>query len=409
MNASRARGFPLFWAGRTASQFGDQITLLALPWLIADATASPLAVGALEAVAFAPMLLFGLPLGALADRRSRRRSMIEADVLRAILVASIPLTILFLDIGTSVALVLMITFFVGVGHALFEASAQAFLTDLVPPDEIVRANARLSLTEGLAEVVGPATAGVLIAVLGATGALAVDAATFALSAVALIAVTRVRERFSIDTSRMRTAIREGIQIVTRQRRLRTLTLVIGASNLGSGMVAGLIILFMQRTIGLEGWGAGLVYAVNGVGGIAASFVSQRLVHRFGISRTVLAGLTGAGAGFTLLAITTADWWFVTATTGMALIGLGVVTSFIASASLRQRIVPSELLGRVTTSYRTVVNGAVALGALTGGVVGEFVGVRVALLLGAGVYVSVTAVGFFTVLNSPDLPEIGEAV
>lgn len=133
----------MFWAGRTASQFGDQITLLALPWLIADATASPLAVGALEAVAFAPMLLFGLPLGALADRRSRRRSMIEADVLRAILVASIPLTILFLDIGTSVALVLMITFFVGVGHALFEASAQAFLTDLVPADEIVRANARL--------------------------------------------------------------------------------------------------------------------------------------------------------------------------------------------------------------------------------------------------------------------------
>ncbi len=404
MNAIRTRGFPLFWVGRTASQFGDQITLLALPWLIADATASPLAVGALEAVAFAPMLLFGLPIGALADRRSRRRSMIESDVARALLIGFLPLSILVLELGTSVAMVLVITFAIGVGNALFEASAQAFLPDLVPSDEIVKANARLSLTEGLAEVAGPATAGVLIAVLGASGALAVDAATFALSAIVLIALVGVRERFSIDTAPMRAAIREGLTFVTRHARLRTLTLVIAGSNLGSGMVAGLIVLFLQRTIGLEGWGAGIVYAVNGAGGVAASFVSQRLVARIGVSRTVLAGLTGGAAGFVLVAVTTAGWWFVTATAGMGLIGVGVVTSFIASASLRQRAVGAELLGRVTTSYRTVVNGAVALGALIGGVVGEFAGVRTALLLGAGIYVGVTVSAFRTVLNSPDAVE-----
>lgn len=401
MKAGHLRGFPLFWAGRATSQFGDQITLLALPFLITDVTSSPLAVGALEAVAFAPMLLLGLPLGALADRRSRRRSMIQADVLRMLFVGSLPVLIIGLDLDTKIAYVLVIAFLVGLGNALFEASAQAFLTDLVPPVEIVRCNARLSLTEGIAEVVGPASAGVLIAALGATGALAIDAVTFGLSATALVAMVRVRERYSTAAPMMRTAIKEGLRIVVHEPRLRALTLVIAGSNLGSGIVAGLLILFLRRTVGLEGWGAGLLYALNGAGGIAASVVSQRLVSRIGVGRTVVSGMIGGAVGFCLLAVTSESTWYLTATLGMVLIGVGVVTAFIASASLRQRMVPSELLGRVTTSYRTVVNGAVALGALAGGVIGELIGVRPALLVGAGVYVAVTVSSFFTALNAPD--------
>lgn len=408
MKAGHLRGFPLFWAGRTASQFGDQITILALPWLITDVTSSPLAVGALEAVAFAPMLLFGLPLGAFADRRSRRRSMIEADVFRMLLVASLPLVILLLGFGAHVPHLLVIAFLIGIGHALFEASAQPFLTDLVPQGEIVRSNSRLSFTESIAEVAGPATSGVLIAGLGASGALAIDAVTFGLSAIALLMVLRVREHFSTDRQRMKAAIKEGIQVVTRQRRLRTLTMVVGGSNLGSGIVVGLIILFLKRTIELDGWETGIVYAVNGAGGIAGSVVSPRLVRRFGISRTILAGLIGGALGLSLIALTTKQSWFVTATAGMALIGVGVVTAFIASASLRQRMVSPELLGRVTTSYRTVVNGAVALGALLGGAIGESIGVRQALLVGSGVYVAVTVAAFFTSLNSADPSEISTA-
>ncbi len=327
--------------------------------------------------------------------------MIQADVLRMLFVGSLPVLIIGLDLDTKIAYVLVIAFLVGLGNALFEASAQAFLTDLVPPVEIVRCNARLSLTEGIAEVVGPASAGVLIAALGATGALAIDAVTFGLSATALVAMVRVRERYSTAAPMMRTAIKEGLRIVVHEPRLRALTLVIAGSNLGSGIVAGLLILFLRRTVGLEGWGAGLLYALNGAGGIAASVVSQRLVSRIGVGRTVVSGMIGGAVGFCLLAVTSESTWYLTATLGMVLIGVGVVTAFIASASLRQRMVPSELLGRVTTSYRTVVNGAVALGALAGGVIGELIGVRPALLVGAGVYVAVTVSSFFTALNAPD--------
>lgn len=326
--------------------------------------------------------------------------MVEADLLRMVMLFTIPLSVA-LGLDTNLALVLAVAFLVGIGHALFEASAQAFLTDLVPRGEIVRSNARLSLTEGLAEVGGPLLAGGLIAALGATGAVTVDAATFALSALALIAVHRVTETVAPRSQAMRAAIGEGLRTLVRQPQLKALTVLQAAGNLCSGIVAGLAILFLQRTLGLSGWQAGIVYAANGLGGVAASLVCPRLTGRFGIGRTVLLGVLGAAVGFALLSVSTTATWAFLATGGMALVGVGVVTSIIASASLRQHLVPSAFLGRVTTSYRTVVNGAVALGALLGGVIGEIVGVRPALLVGSAAYLAVSAVGFATPLNRPD--------
>src|SRR5262249_12479905 len=150
-------------------------------------TGSPLAVGALEAFFFLPILLFGLVIGALADRRPRRRSMVQADLVRTVLLATVPLAVLASG-RAPLAQVLTVAFCGGLARVLFDASAQAFVADLVPRSELVPANSRVALTDGAATIAGPGLAGVLIAVAGAAGAVAVDAGTFAFSAAALMLI-----------------------------------------------------------------------------------------------------------------------------------------------------------------------------------------------------------------------------
>ena len=402
MHRSGFRGFPLFWSARAASQFGDQITLIALPWLMAGSTGSPLATGALEAVAVAPVLFLGLPLGAFADRRSRRRSMIQADALRFVALLTIPVVAVVGD-QAGAAQVLIVAFVVGIGTALFEASAQPFLTDLVEPRRLVTCNARISLTEGLAEVIGPVVGGLLIAGLGASGAVGADATTFVISGIAILCLHRVTERFSTAHTTYRFAIAEGLRLVAGLRRLRTLGLLQTGENFAAGMVLGLLVFFLQKVLGLGGFQAGLVYAANGVGGVAAGILAPRFTARIGVGRTQIWSEILAGVGFVILSTSTVDSWRVTATLGVGLVGLGVVTGIISSATLRQHLVPAELLGRVTTTFRTALSGGLALGALTGGIVGTFVGVRAGLVLGALIYLAVSLSGFFTSLNAPDPP------
>jgi MFS family permease len=395
-------GFRLFWAARAASQFGDEISILALPWLVSEATGSPFAVGLLEALAFAPILILGLPLGAFADRRSRKRSMVESDLLRLLLVGSIPVAA-YAGFGENLGHIFAAVVAVGVFRILFEASSQAALTDLVPGDQIVPANARLGFTEGVAAISGPAVAGLLIATIGSQGAILVNALTFGVSACAIALVLIPRERYQDASERLRDAVVAGLSAVRHGPHLRALTLVAGAANLGAGMAIGMSVIFFQRTLGIEGWEAGLVYASNGIGGIAGSLVCIRVVERIGMARAVLVGLVLTAVGIVLLGVTTIDTWFATATTGDAVVGFGIAIGVVASASLRQHVVPTRLLGRVTATYRLVVNGALAIGALLGGLVGEFVGVRFAILVAAGLMFAVLAVGALTALNSPDPP------
>jgi MFS family permease len=394
------QGFGLFWAARAVSQFGDEISVLALPWLVAELTASPMAVALLEALIFVPVLLLGLPIGALADRRSRKRSMVESDVVRLAIVGSIPLAMLA-GFGTSIIQVLAVAVVAGTFRILFEASSQAALTDLVPPSRIVASNARLSMTEGLATICGPALAGVLIATIGTQGAIGVDALTFAISGVAIALVAFPRERFARTTESMREATWVGMAVVRDLPHLRALTMTFGAGNVAAGMALAMTAIFLQQTLGIHGWQAGVVYAMNGVGGLMGGMLSARLVQRIGLGRSTLAGMAAVGAGIGLLGTSAGPAWAVPALTGSLLVGLGIAVGVIASASLRQRVVPATMLGRVTAAYRMVVNGAIALGAIIGGVVAQVAGIRVAII-GAGALIIVVVVASLrSCLNGPD--------
>jgi hypothetical protein len=269
MGGHARRGFSTFWFGQAVSQFGDEITLLALPWLLAETTASPLAVGALEAFSFLPVLLFGLLVGVVADRRSRRRSMLDADAARFLLFASVPIAAW--ATGTTIlGHLLLVAFLAGTARILFESASQSFLPDLLRHGDVVRANARLSTTEGVAIVLGPTIAGLLVSALGAATAVAVDSLTFLASFVAIVLLRGVPERLGTAGASVSIDVRDGIAAIRANRVVATSTLVNTLANLASGMTAALLVFFLQRTLGLAfSWLDDLVRWVPVASGSAA--------------------------------------------------------------------------------------------------------------------------------------------
>lgn len=400
MGGPRSRGFPVFWFGQAVSQFGDEITLLALPWLLAETTASPLAVGALEAFSFLPVLVFGLAAGVIADRRSRRRSMLDADATRFVLYASIPIAA-WITGDTLIAHVLVVAFCAGTARILFEASSQAFLPDLLKGQGLVQANSRLSTTEGLAIVLGPPLAGVLVAVFGAATAVALDSLTFLASFVAIACLTRVDERLGHRQPGEGFGFTDGLKAIRANRIIATSTLINSCANIASGMTAALLVFFLQRTLGLSGLQAGLVIGANGVGVLAAGRIGRLSSRRFGLGRTIVVGQAVAATGVVTLAAASGAYAAPIAAGGLALLGFGVIMTIVASVSLRQYLIPGPLLGRVTATYRTSLHGAMALGAFTGGAVGEFVGVREALWVAASIFVLVALTALMSPLRGRD--------
>ena len=274
MKASFAdRRFPIYWSATAISVLGDEVALLALPWLVAAETASPLATGAFEALGFLPYLLLGLPLGVLADRGSRRRLMIRSDLLRFLVVGSVPVVVWFAD-ESFLAHLLAVAFIAGAAKVLFEACAQPFVADIVDSDALVVANSRVSLTDGVAIVAAPAVAGLLIAAVGAAATIALDALTFVASAVLLWRIGPVREQRSETNEHFRRAVHDGLRAVRREPVVAAAMGVVGLANVASGILFGLAVIYMQVDLGLRSWQAGLIYGANGLGVLLAGYFAR---------------------------------------------------------------------------------------------------------------------------------------
>lgn len=214
MSSSRA-AFRLLWAGQTASVFGTAVSALAVPTIaIVTLGASPFAVGALQAIQYAAFPLLGLIAGVWVDRWSRRRTMLVADVVRALALGSVPLTAFAHVLGY--AQLAVVAACVGVASVFFEVSYQSLLPSVVAPDELEPANARLQATESGAQIAGSGLAGALIAAVGAPVAVIADAASYVVSVASLLAL-RVRETHRDDRPETRAAfgaaLREGIAVV----------------------------------------------------------------------------------------------------------------------------------------------------------------------------------------------------
>jgi MFS family permease len=357
------RDFRAVLAGQAVSALGDAIALTAMPLLVLFLTGSGALMGIVGALQFLPDLLLGLPAGALADRWDRRRMMMWADAGRALLTAAIPLS--FWLGWPTMAVILLVALPVNALRVLSDAGFSSSVPALVGRENLGRANGYMEATLSVPFIIGPAIAGVLVAAIGPAPTLAIDAASFVVSAASLILVHRpLRAERPAGMPHILTDIRQGLAFVWRRLVLR---MIIGYWGVLQVATAALIptlayYITIDRSLGPEIFG--FVGSAWSVGYLLGSLTAGRLdPRRMGL--LMLVGGTAIGAAVVAIALAANPLLFLVAG---VVIGGALAIVLVSYATLRASVTPDELLGRVGSTARTVSLGLMPLGLLAGGAV-----------------------------------------
>ena len=399
----RPGDFRRLWIGETTSALGSSITSVALP-LVALTTlgAGVVAVGLLQAAAWLPYLVIGLPAGAWVDRMPRRPVMIACDVASVVLFASVPVAT-WLGILTMPQL-LGVALLAGVAKVFFSTAYRAYLPTLVDADELVAANARLQGGESAAQVAGPGVGGLLAQAFGAANGLLADAVSFVVSLLCLRGI-RAREAPRAAVRRpLRSEIAEGMRFVARDRLLRVLVVFGGAANLALTAYGAITVAFLVREVGLSPGTAGLLLAVGSIGGVLGALFAPHLVDRIGSARALLLCKIGATPFGLLVPLTATGPRLACFAAGSLGLVAGVVAGNVISSGFLQAYCPPALMGRITTSMQVVNYGAIPIGAVLGGILAAHVGFRPALwVLMTGWMASSTVLLTSPIRGRRDLP------
>lgn len=363
------RDYRRLWVANAVSVTGDGVTVTAGPLLAASITRDPLLVaGALFAQQL-PWLIFGPLSGALVDRLDPARLMVVVDLIRAAAVGGLAASV-FAGRAHLAALYGAL-FILGVGSTVSDTAVLSLPPLLVGPDDLVRANAGLQgvLFVG-ADLVGPLL-GAYLFVLAAGLPFAFDAATFVVGA-ALIASIRRRKATHLvpGRARLRQEISEGIRWLVAHPGLRMLAVAICVMNITLGSALAILVLYVRERLGLGAVGYGVLLACSAAGGVIGTVIVKRLLVRFGTSLLLRVGLIIECATHVSLALTRRPW--VAALT-FVIFGVHSGVWNVATVTLRQKVVPEQLLGRVNSVYNTFSIGGFALGSLMGGLLARAFG------------------------------------
>ena len=394
----RNRSFIRLWVAHVTSGAGTAITNVALPLaavLVLGAT--PTQMGLLAAAGSLPNLLFGLLAGVWIDRVRRKPILIWADIGRALLLVTIPVAawlgqLSFLHIW-------LVTFTTGTLTVFFQIAAISVLPALVEKRQLVEANSRLSTSDAVIAIAGPAAAGGLVQLFSAPRAILVDAVSYLFSALALGGMAEEepqpasqpeREDAPAPVKGIRAAavsigreVGEGVVELLRTPLLRALTITSSLGMLAGSISAAVQMLFLVNQLHFTPSIIGIVAACSGIGSLAGAMLAGRAARHLQAGRTLLLGKLLWIAGALLLA--TADLIgreIAAAGVAQALVGLGSTLYFVNQLSLRQAITSVRLLGRVTAARRFVLFGVATVGAFVGGALGESIGLRGTLLVGS---------------------------
>jgi MFS family permease len=374
--------FLRLWGAQTISQFGSQISLVAIP-LVAILTleASPFEVAALSAVEMLPFLLIALPAGVWVDRLPRKPILVLGDLGRALALSTIPLAYAFdaLTIGH----LYVVGFVVGICTVFFDVAYQSYLPSLVAREQLVEGNSKLEISRSGAQLAGPGVGGLLVSAIGAPYAVLVDAVSFAWSG-GIVARIRQAEQFepAVEERNMRRELVEGLRYLLGDARWRALSLYIATVNFFSSVAFSIFLVYAVRVLDWSPALIGVVFALGNVGWLIGAALASRVSARLGIGRTLVFGGVLSGGAFLLIPLAPADEAVPIVLTAMTLISFGVVLFNVTGLSLFQALTPQRILGRMNASRRWLVWGTIPLGNLAGGVLASTIGLRPTITVGA---------------------------
>jgi MFS family permease len=391
--------FLKLWLGRTISNMGNGITGIALPLTaVLVLSATPAQMGILSALEGIAVLLFGLLAGVWVDRLRRRPVMVLTDIGRALIIGSIPVAALSGILR--IEQVYIVAALAGILSVFFNAADASFLPGLVQSSELVEGNSKLGISDALAEMTGPAIAGVLVQLFTAPLAIIIDACSFLCSAWCIVRIRKPEIPPMVSETR-RSAWHESVEglfFILKHPLLRVLAGSAGLFNFTGMFIGTLYTLYIVRTLGLAPAILGFLVATGGVSALVGALLAESVIQRIGLGLAIggglfLYGLTGLltplAAGPVPVVIT---MLFMSQLVGDATVSM----HFIAELSLRQSLVPPHLLGRVNASMQLLAGGMAPLGALLAGMLAEYVGVRFTILIGV---IGVMCAGLWLLLSS----------
>jgi MFS family permease len=348
-----------------SSNLADGALQIAMPLVALSITRDPGPFATVALVGRLPWLLVALPAGAYADRLDRRRTMVRVNIARFAIVGVLAAVVA--SGHHELWMLFVVAFALGVGETFYDTAAQSILPSLVADGALERANGRLHAVELTAnQFVGPALGGV-VAGLALSAGLSTSAAAYLLAAAVLMTMAgSYRPEPRLVPTRVRTDIAEGVRYLARHRLLRAMAACVGISNLSSSATFAVFPLYAVEPgpVGLSSAGFGFLLASVAAGSVIGALLVPAMTRRLGQRRALLVAMTATPCFSAAPALTTDAWWLAAAFATSAAVGIGWN---IITVSLRQRIVPDHLLGRVNAGYRLVAWGTMPLGAALGGV------------------------------------------
>ncbi|WP_088011573.1 MFS transporter [Gottfriedia acidiceleris] len=401
------RNFMWLFTGRTISQLGTSITTFSIPWLLLELTNSAAQTGLAFAVGFIPYLLFSLPAGVWADQYNRKTLMIMADSCRMLLLLSIPLMHLY-----SGEIPIFLLYFaqagVSVFSAIFDASYGACLPNIVNRSQLQEGNSALQMGFSLSRIGGPIVAGLLISILGAANTISLDVLSYVIS---ILTVFFIRASFSVPVNKndepkletkLHKKVREGLEYVWQIKILRTLALFTMLVNLvGPGIDIALLFHIKTELHLASNW-AGIIMAGLSCGMLIGAIAIGRI--KKGFSMGILLAFSTIGQVIPpFLLIVSKDPFVILST--QFIVGFLLIAWNIQTVTLRQLIVPDQLLGRCTSLFRMIAWITIPLGTTIAGVISEIFGASYYFLL-AGCVLGVVCLIFISSkvyrLNAEDI-------
>jgi MFS family permease len=381
------RDFHLLLLGQATSQLGTQVSGVAVPLLaVLTLGASPFQLGLVTAAGTLAFAAIGLPAGAWVDRWPRRPILITSDLARTALLLTIPVASLF-GILTLTQLI-VVSLLVGAARVFFDVGYQSYLPTVTGTGRLLGANSAIETVRAGGQVAGPGIGGWLVSLIGAANVVLLQAATFAVSAVSLLAIRTPEPETPVvaDRPRLRVQVAEGLRFVARTPLLRATAITSAAGNLAFAIASAVTVVFMVRTLGLSATGVGVVVAIGSVSVMAGAAATPRLARTFGSARIIWLSLAVSGPVGLLVPLARPGWLVALLIIGTAAGELGQIVYAIANVTLRQLLVPPHVLGRVNATMRFLIMAMFPLGAIVGGVLGEFAGLRATLWLSGALIV-----------------------
>ncbi|GIM92862.1 MFS transporter [Paractinoplanes toevensis] len=361
LSARLGADFNKLWTASAVSNVGDGVTMAAGPLLIASISDNPALIAGAVFAQQLPWLLFALVSGALVDRIDRRLLVVSVNAGRALALAGLAVAV---TTGTvPVALVYVVLFLLGSGETLADTATGALLPSLVPASRLESANARLYATFTIGNQFVAKPLGAWLFVIAAAAPFGLDALTFAVAAVLTATIRPVPVPVAAERSSLRAEIRAGLAWLWRHRLLRTLAVSMGFGNVAFAAAFAVFVLYCRERLGLAGVGFGVLLTAFAVGGLFGTTVAAALARRFGSAAVLRTGLLVEAGTHLTLAMTRSPW---VAATVIVVFSVHAMVWGVIVSSIRQRVVPAELRGRVGSVHALLDLGGAALGSLIGG-------------------------------------------